>query len=472
VKQVLPPIDEYEPVIEEVSSEPYQEPGYLQEIATPTQEQLLPGITLNQGQNQALNEMLDFLKGDRAFHTLSGFAGTGKTTVLQALITKLRKHGDRREVIFTAPTNKAVKVLAQMVDRWDLNVDAMTCHKLLGLKPHKNGKTIEFEPDPKEDPKFNRYELVVVDESSMLPESLYFHISNNCGLGQKILFVGDEYQAPPVNEARSLVFEKVLDVSRLSKIERYSGTNAVIVERVRQTIDIAGKLPNFETVDEGDRGVFVLDRKAWEHTLLKYFQSEEYANNPDYCRAIAYSNKRVEALNQKVRDRLVDSADQWTVGERIIAQEAYSPGDTVVLQTSDEGQILRVDHGSIEKWDCLFLTVRLDIGETVCVPVVQSAVKAQFESRLNELAEQKDWYRYWGLRETFADVRSPFAITGHKSQGSTYTNAFIDVANFNSTYAYICKGKPESFVMQKLRERNQLLYTAMGRASHKLFLCV
>jgi hypothetical protein len=98
--------------------------------------EVLPGITLNAGQWQALQELESFVQGKhQKLHLLTGFAGCGKTLLVQALIQRLRDKGDYRSIVFTAFSNKATKVLAKMVDRWNLSIECMTCCKLLGLKP-------------------------------------------------------------------------------------------------------------------------------------------------------------------------------------------------------------------------------------------------------------------------------------------------------------------------------------------------
>ena len=80
---------------------------------------------------------------------MTGYAGTGKTTLLQALIARLQQQHDGRPIALTALSNKATKVLQAMAYRWGCEVDCMTCCKLLGLKPVIDKETggQKFEPD-------------------------------------------------------------------------------------------------------------------------------------------------------------------------------------------------------------------------------------------------------------------------------------------------------------------------------------
>jgi exodeoxyribonuclease-5 len=97
--------------------------------------EVLPGIRLNRQQRKALRALEAFTQSRDRLYLLTGYAGTGKTTLLQALIKRMRVEGDKRKIVFTAFSNKATKVLENMASQWELNIDCMTCCKLLGLRP-------------------------------------------------------------------------------------------------------------------------------------------------------------------------------------------------------------------------------------------------------------------------------------------------------------------------------------------------
>ena len=136
---------------------------------------ILPGLELNPQQQEALSTMEEFIESEERLFLLTGYAGTGKTTLLQALLTSLRQRGDRRKVTFTALSNKATKVLAEMAFRWDLDVDCMTCCRLLGLQPviDKETGVQKFTRDRKKKGLINYYRLVVVDECSMINQEMW-----------------------------------------------------------------------------------------------------------------------------------------------------------------------------------------------------------------------------------------------------------------------------------------------------------
>jgi len=174
-------------------------------------------IALTAKQLAALDALNEFIDSPEKLYLLTGYAGTGKTTLLQVFIDGLRQQGDDRRIVLSAFSNKATKVLALMADQWQLNVDAMTCCTLLGLRPVINEDTgnQEFQPDRKQGSQVDRYSLIIVDECSMVNEELWKLLVNavsNLYGSTQILFVGDPAQLPPVNEPESACFRERLNL--------------------------------------------------------------------------------------------------------------------------------------------------------------------------------------------------------------------------------------------------------------------
>ena len=90
---------------------------------------------------------------------------------------------------------------------------------------------------------------------------------------------------------------------------------------------------------------------------------------------------------------------------------------------------------------------------------------AEFEAQLKELRAAKQHGKYWALRERFAQITYAYALTVHRSQGSTYRYAFVDVADFKK-----CKGQCRTESGHRILERNQLLYVALTRPSDRLII--
>jgi len=166
---------------------------------------LLPNgklITFNNEQTDALNKIKHWLMNGDLFFTLSGYAGTGKSTILKKILDNYNGN-----VVVSAPTHKAKKVIANVTGK-----RGQTLHSLLGLRPDVN--LDDFNPNdpqfnPIAEPKITDFSFVVIDEASMINQELYKLIhSNVLNSKTKVLFVGDPAQIPPVGEKESVVFNQ------------------------------------------------------------------------------------------------------------------------------------------------------------------------------------------------------------------------------------------------------------------------
>jgi exodeoxyribonuclease-5 len=425
--------------------------------------EVLPGISLNRQQWQALKQLEKFVKSKEKLYLLTGYAGTGKTTLLQALIKRLRDRGDFRAVVLTAFSNKATKVLERMADRWELEVDSMTCCKLLGLKPEIDSATggQVFRPDADSESNFERYQLVVVDEASMINEEMWhLLVAAVTDLYKKtqILFVGDMAQLPPVNETESLVFSQITQRSDLTEVVRYGGAIGVLAESIRNQLE-SPDLPHFVTSVNGDRteGVFALSYPEWEKLLIKAFQSETYKLDPDYTRTVAYTNARVNQLNCKIRTAIYGTdTPRFVAGERLVANSPYLINDMLLLPTSSECEIIELATDEMGPWRVWKLHVLTDEGKCRDVSVLHEWSQPEFTRLLNLYAQEKRWREFWDLKNLFADLNYAYCLTIHKAQGSTFQNVFVDI--------------PNTLINRNIRQRNQLLYVAVTRAAKRLFL--
>jgi len=448
--------------------------------------EILPGIIATNDQAKALDELDGFVRGDNSLHLLSGFAGCGKTLLLQAWIKRLRESGDNRPIVFTAPTNKATEVLRVMVEQWKLGIECITCAKLLGLRPVINQETgkEEFKKNYAEDSRIQEFDIVVVDECSMVASELFEYIAEEANLLTKILFVGDWAQLPPVGEPISKAFMDIKTQSHLKEVKRYSGSIAVVAEDLRSNLGRRGE-PLIETNynEDGTKGTFVLTPDSWETNLLKAFRSEKSQLDPNYCRALAWRNKTVESLNEFIRNDIRGKdAPRFVVGERLLATEHYGIKDAVgrpqtLFNTSAEMEVREAMEGSAGEWLVWFLTVQMldSEGKTYTIPVLHEDEVKRFESHQKKVKQQalkgdrSQWQTYYENRRSFAWVDYAYSMTVHKSQGSTFQNVFVNVPDIlvNKTKAQITLPTGEN---QLIYERNQLLYVALTRASHRIFI--
>ncbi|MEM8503403.1 MAG: AAA family ATPase [Cyanobacteria bacterium P01_D01_bin.1] len=426
--------------------------------------EVLPGIELSQQQWQSLQALEAFVYSDEKIYLLTGYAGTGKTTLLQALITRLQQQRDSRPIALTALSNKATKVLQSMAYRWGCEVDCMTCCRLLGLKPVIDKETggQKFEPDRDRKNLTTEYDLVVVDECSMINVEMWDLLVNAVSKfteRTQLLFVGDSAQLPPVGETESPCFENILHRSDLAEVIRYGGAIGLLAEEVRTNLERT-TMPRAisDCNPTNTEGIFTIPQPHWEKLMLRAFKSEAYEQNPDQVRVLAYTNKRVNYLNNKIRAAIYgDQAARFMAGERLVARNACMGRDGILLQTSEECEVMNAYLTRFEGWLVWELEVETDEQQERKLRVLHEDEQQRYKELLSDYSEKKQWMAFWDYKELFHDLSYAYSLTVHKSQGSTFQDVFVDVPNL--------------MLNRKVIERNQLYYVAFTRAAKRLFLC-
>ncbi len=188
------------------------------------------GMELTGEQRQAVHEAVL-----QKVFVLTGGPGTGKTTILRAVISILEALGQR--VVLAAPTGRAAKRLGEAAGR-----EAQTLHRLLEFKPGEGGYGRNAERPLEAD-------AVVVDETSMLDIVLCHHLLQAVPRHASVLFVGDANQLPSVGPGKFLgdVLESgVVPFHRLEQIFR-QGERSGIVEAAHRVN--RGLLPSLASVD-------------------------------------------------------------------------------------------------------------------------------------------------------------------------------------------------------------------------------
>ena len=452
----------------------------------PTKEQL-----------QFCQQAADFLSrpNQEACFVLKGYAGTGKTTSVAALVKALPKFGLKSALL--APTGRAAKVMSNYTGQ-----KALTIHKKIYRKKSAVSMDMIFQLAPN----LAQNTVFIVDEASMIADEwstqngssflgdlLEFVFQpaadgkpKNCFL----LFVGDTAQLPPVGSVDSPAlnpeyltsnFQLAVTAVELTEVvrqEKKSGilANATMLRQLINTFEDEPEWPKFTT--KGYKDIFRM-------TGLKFVEGLEYAygkysleNSLVVCR----SNKSANLYNNQIRSRLLYRDEELTGGDYImVVRNNYfwlpDDNETAFIANGDMAKIIRVRRDE-ERHGFRFAEVTLelvdfpDVGAITCKVLLDmlqiespnlpyEASKRLYEGLLLDyehivnrkermLAIKQDPY-YNALQIKFA-----YAVTCHKAQGGQWDAVFVD----------------QGFLTEDMVDLDFMrwLYTAVTRAKKELFL--
>ena len=348
----------------------------------------------------------------------------------------------------SAPTNKAVAVLSSSVEIPSLTFK--TIYSLLGLRMMANGEVKELTDSGKDS--IGNYDLVIMDEGSMVSTVLIDYIFKKTHLADtKIVIIGDKEQLPPVNEESSPVWREFKIGYELTEVMRHQNSILTFVQSIRAN-------PRPEFVSPG-KPVFI-DKN--EDTFISKIQ--HLAERGDFhlgkAKAVAWRNVTVNALSQIIRESYppTNSPDKFIVGDRVVMKEPIVVADTTVASTDEEGQVISVlvtNHALYPLLKAWKISIQLDNnGGTVTAYVIHDDSKSIMDKMLDDFKQAKHWNQFWKLKEAFHDVAYAYALTAHRSQGSTFEHVFVDAGDI--------------LLNRKDDERAKCLYVACSRASKSL----
>lgn len=415
---------------------------------------------------------------------LFGGPGTGKSFLTAQILSSLLG-----EIVCCAPTHKAAGVLRKFLDRagmsWEERFDPFwhqegnivtgTTSALLGIGP-----VIVDEQDETE-VKFGRRSRgiiekfparwILIDEVSMLPRPHFNDLVAECkARGIRIIVVGDQAQLPPV-KAEAIPLERLAH-------------QATLIEPVRQGAESAGILRLAELIRD--------DRKGWRdfgglgieragpYTLERFLETVDVPEEQEEDRTcyIAYRNALVNRA-QELACRKVYGHGRLDIleGELVVCETNFYRGKDLLASNQSElivaglegpgeygGQMVqlrRVGRGGTFTAEWLPEEQLKDPEGPWNVAVADALAAAQKAQETWARGGKKRgiedenrkilWKIYFTIRDqTVLALRHPFAMTSHKSQGSTVRAVYAeaeDLARYSKAGLYVAVTRPREKIV-------------------------
>ena len=454
-------------------------------------------IKLTAGQETAKKAILNFIKTADAqkgeYFTLTGKAGTGKTTLIQEVIREIAKDNPYQRFTVSALAHKAVQVIYGKTKKSSKFVSASTVASLLGMKLDQ--ETGEFKQVKGGKVKIIPGSILFIDEASMLNEQNIECLMNAAiRTESKVIFLGDPGQLPPIRTGGLVKYgtDSLSPVFKTQKDEYSAG----LTERVRQgegspILDYADTFWNYSTTEgQTDRRVNDEDMSRIENAqgsiefineqqadkIVPLFKQAVETNNPSLIKVVAYHNNTVKQWNQIIRRKVY--GDEYSPnplpGDILMMTDTYNDpaSDNVKPLLFNSEDISVISTGpirTVSRVQLMDATIKDPRGKIITVPLIiptkENINEFNNNKRLlwNEAQKYKNTDRgkykrvldmYWSYGTEWAHVEYSYAITSHKSQGSTYDVSIVDSADINSNGFMSDINKARSIYTAITRARN------------------
>ncbi len=443
-------------------------------------------------QEVALQQLAHFVLSEKKeeVYLLKGFAGTGKTTIVGAIVSNLWK--TTMKAVLLAPTGRAAKVMSNYSKS-----QAFTIHRKIYFPKKESGGGIKFILAPNK----HRDTIFIVDEASMIPDApsdsklfgngsllddllMFVYSGHNC----KLILIGDTAQLPPVH----LQISPALDSKKLAFNYNKEVITLELDEVVRQAED-SGILLNAtnlrEQLQSGYLDEFKFDVNPYKdiirlidgYDIQEAIDNSYRENGKEETVLIVRSNKRANLYNENIRNRILYLENELAPGDyMMVVKNNYfwlkpnsesgfiANGDIIeILEIFSikelygfkfaEVKVKMVDYPNQRPFETVLLldTIRADTPS-----LSYEEGNRLYQEVQSDYAHEKSKYkRFLGVKNNkyfnALQVKFSYAITCHKSQGGQWNTVFVE-------QPYLPNGID--------REYLRWLYTAVTRAKEKLYL--
>jgi exodeoxyribonuclease-5 len=445
-------------------------------------------------QEISLDKLSEFIfsDDDRAVFMLCGYAGTGKTTLVSALVRTLVQL--QRRVVLLAPTGRAAKVFSSYSGR-----SALTIHKCI----YRQKSIMDNSCFTLSDNRL-RNALFIVDEASMIANGGMSGFGSGAllddlvefvysGDGCRLLLLGDTAQLPPVGETispalsadylRSMGLSVIsMELTQVMRQTEGSGilTNATMLRNIVSSGSLL--LPRLRLVGFPDISIVTGEN------LIETIETEYGAVGLEETIVLCRSNKRANIYNEGIRRRILYREDELNRGDLLMVvknnyfwREYLGREDKSLLEKLDfvaNGDIVEIQrvNGVEEMYGFRFADVTLFLPDYDCemdVKILLDTLASESPSLTRDESEQlfeAVWEDYNDIRSkrkrmeqlrqnpyfNAIQVKYGYAVTCHKAQGGQWKTVFLD----------------QGFVAPDALSGDYFrwLYTAFTRATDRLYL--
>lgn len=425
-------------------------------------------LNLTDEQKRVYSHLLGFLHDpNKQAIIIDGSGGVGKSFMVNYICNNLiedykcscqisGKNPKYGFIIPTATTNKACESLSQY-----LKTSVQTIHNYLGLVVFDDYETGKTSVVPSRSYRTRHNEVILIDEASMINQDTFSFIRDSLKDNCKVIYVGDKYQLPPINEKISQIYLQGYEELSLTKLLRASNQELININKAAKQLVIDGtRIP----VKEGLNIHFLNDTTAPKYIINNF-------KNPDHNNLICcYTNKAVIAYNNYCK-QIRGITSPYVKGEHYVCNNVVHTLGTnmakaVIFHVEDECRITDIDFhpqqvkiydnftldgykATIENLSCgskFVVYLPLDIDEHL------ERIKVM---KKKALEDKEYWKVYYALKDSFPDIRPRDAKTIHKAQGSSVEDVFIDLNDLSHCF-------DENVI-------RRLLYVAISRARKNVY---
>lgn len=456
------------------------------------------GITYNKEQQSAIVNAVSFLKTNTdptQYYVIEGKAGTGKTTIAKEIL----KEFEDEQIYVAAVSHKAKGVIKSSFGDDTRGKKFFSIAGLLGMKGINDNdtQTTKFQVGLKVPLLDNPPALLVIDEASMITEDVLKKIIDiNSSLSRpfQMLFLGDIGQIQPIRDEQSEFYRTHKDLLNKKSDIFNSKHKSKLITRVRQGeanpilpyADYFWENSQKENPELNPTQHIVRNNQITDNGSLLFSNSESEVLNSvikavknavekgltNHVKIVTYHVNEKTELNQKIHEALFGKDSDYSKGDMLILNSPYDlPDVNATMENSSEIQIKSIQDTDVDEFGVhtLYLETngtaytRTGNEQKDCViQVVSRNDIGLYNQKLQELAsyakrqtnralKKQAWSNFWEYKGRYADVDFGYAITAHKSQGSTYDIVVVDEKDIMGTTA------------TSNQEKSELIYTALTR---------